>query len=61
VWSKIPAIIALSYFGKGARGQSLVNPVTAQFDCKKCMISKQETQLTYILMLVQALRYDDFG
>jgi phosphatidylinositol 4-kinase len=61
VWSKIPAIIVLSYFGKGTRGQSLANPITAQFACKNLMISKPETLLNYIPQLVQALRYDDFG
>ena len=61
IWSKCPAINVLSYFGKGTRGQSLANPITAQFACKNLMTSKPETLLNYIPQLVQALRYDDFG
>lgn len=61
IWSRVPAIIVLGYFGKGSRGQSLANPITAQFACKNLMTSKPETLLNYIPQLVQALRYDDFG
>ncbi|CAF0782495.1 unnamed protein product [Brachionus calyciflorus] len=61
IWSKCPAIIVLSLFGKGSRGQSLANPITSQFTCKNLMTSKPETLLNYIPQLVQALRYDDFG
>ena len=61
VWSKVPALVALNYFGKGARNQSLATPITAQFASKNLMTSKPETLLIYIAQLVQALRYDDFG
>lgn len=61
IWAKVPAIIVLGYFGKGSRGQSLANPITAQFACKNLMTSKPEALLSYIPQLVQALRYDDFG
>lgn len=60
-WSKVPPLIALSYFGKGSRGQSLAHVITAQFASKNLMTSKPETLLIYIPQLVQALRYDDFG
>jgi len=61
IWSRVPAIVVLNYFGKGSRGQSLANPMTAQFTSKNLMISKPETLLNYIPQLVNALRYDDFG
>ncbi len=61
VWSKVPALTVLSYFGKGSRGQSLANPITAQFASKMLMTSKPETLFNYLAQLVQALRYDDFG
>ncbi len=61
IWCRIPALIVLNYFGKGSRGQSLANPITAQFTSKNLMCSKPETLLNYIPQLVQALRYDDFG
>ena len=61
IWSRVPAIVVLGYFGKGSRSQSLAHPITAQFACKNLMTSKPETLLSYIPQLVQALRYDDFG
>ncbi len=61
IWSKVPALTVLSYFGKGSRGQSLANPITAQFASKMLMTSKPETLFNYLAQLVQALRYDDFG
>jgi phosphatidylinositol 4-kinase len=61
IWTKVPAIVVLGYFGKGTKNQSLANPITAQFACKNLMTSKPETLLNYIPQLVQALRYDDFG
>ena len=61
LYTSVPALIALGYFAKGSRGQSLAHPITAQFACKNLMTSKPEALLLYIPQLVQALRYDDFG
>ncbi len=61
VWSKVPALVALSYFAKSNKGQSLAHVITAQFACKCLMTSKPEALINFIPQLVQALRYDDFG
>jgi phosphatidylinositol 4-kinase len=61
IWSSLPPLNVLGYFGKSSRGQSLANPITAQFASKNLMKAKPETLLNYIPQLVQALRYDDFG
>jgi phosphatidylinositol 4-kinase len=61
IWFKIPALVALSYFAKSNKGQSLAHVITAQFACKCLMTSKPEALINYIPQLVQALRYDDFG
>ncbi len=61
IWTQVPALLVLNYFGKSAKGQSLSNPITAQFACKNLMTAKPEALISYIPQLVQALRYDDFG
>ena len=61
IFASVPALTALSYFGKGSRGQSFAHPITAQFASKNLMITKPEALLLYIPQIVQATRYDDFG
>jgi phosphatidylinositol 4-kinase len=61
LWSPLAPISVLSYFGKSPRGQSMANPITAQFASKNLMKAKPETLLDYIPQIVQSLRYDDFG
>lgn len=60
-WARVNPLVALGYFGKGSKGQSLAHPITAQFASKMLMLSSPETLLLYIQQIVQALRYDDYG